>query len=166
MTRTDCQRDHLMGVRVCTLQSTWRFQAVRAAHEATCHHLVELLPPGRQTAQRSVSISGLVSISIPWNFFICLPFLIGSLHIKVMYMCDMFKRCPRTQVKHRPTPFQHISFDLHISCFLKILLFQVASQLVGLFRHRAGSVPTRPPIFERRRHRTQSEGEKDATQDP
>jgi len=42
----------------------------------------------------------------------------------------------------------------------------VASQLVGLFRHRAGSVPTRPPIFERRRHRTQSEGEKDATQDP
>jgi len=42
----------------------------------------------------------------------------------------------------------------------------VASRLEGwkdgLFRHRAGSVPTRPPI-ERRRHRTQSEGEKDAS---
>lgn len=41
----------------------------------------------------------------------------------------------------------------------------VASRLEGwkdgIFRHRAGSVPTRPPI-ERRRHRTQSEGEKDA----
>jgi len=35
----------------------------------------------------------------------------------------------------------------------------------GLFRHRAGSVPTRPPI-ERRRHRTQSEGEKDASKNP
>ena len=42
---------------------------------------------------------------------------------------------------------------------------QVASRLEGwregLFRHRAGSVPTRPPL-ERKRHRTQSEGEKDA----
>ena len=57
MTRTDCQRDHLMAGRVCTLRSTWRFQAVRAAQEATCHHLVELLLPGRQTAQRSVSAS-------------------------------------------------------------------------------------------------------------
>merc|ERR1719219_2590107 len=38
----------------------------------------------------------------------------------------------------------------------------VASQLIGgLFRHRAGSVPTRQPMLERRRHRTQSEGEKD-----
>ena len=35
----------------------------------------------------------------------------------------------------------------------------------GLFRHRAGSVPARPPV-ERRRHRTQSEGEKDAAQNP
>ena len=35
----------------------------------------------------------------------------------------------------------------------------------GLFRHRAGSVPSRPPV-ERRRHRTQSEGEKDAAQNP
>jgi len=38
----------------------------------------------------------------------------------------------------------------------------VASRLEGMFRHRAGSVPTRPPL-ERRRHRTQSEGEKDNT---
>jgi len=38
----------------------------------------------------------------------------------------------------------------------------IVSRLEGiLFRHRAGSVPTRPPL-ERRRHRTQSEGEKDA----
>lgn len=37
----------------------------------------------------------------------------------------------------------------------------VVSRLESLFRDRAGSVPTRPPIFERRRHRTQSEGEKD-----
>jgi hypothetical protein len=52
MTKIDCQRDHPMGGRVCTLQSTWRFQAVRAAQEAMCHHLVEHLLPGRQTAQR------------------------------------------------------------------------------------------------------------------
>lgn len=52
MTRIDCQRDHPMAGRVCTLQSTWRFQAVRAAQEAMCHHLVELLPRGRQTAPR------------------------------------------------------------------------------------------------------------------
>jgi len=31
----------------------------------------------------------------------------------------------------------------------------------GMFRNRAGSVPTRQPMLERRRHRTQSEGEKD-----
>jgi len=37
----------------------------------------------------------------------------------------------------------------------------VASRLEGWFRHRAGSVPNRPPMAERRRHRTQSEGEKD-----
>jgi hypothetical protein len=41
----------------------------------------------------------------------------------------------------------------------------IVSRLEGLFRHRAGSVPSRPPV-ERRRHRTQSEGEKDATQNP
>jgi len=37
----------------------------------------------------------------------------------------------------------------------------VASRLEGWIRHRAGSVPNRPPLQERRRHRTQSEGEKD-----
>lgn len=38
----------------------------------------------------------------------------------------------------------------------------LASQIIGgLFRHRAGSVPTRQPMPERRRHRTQSEGEKE-----
>lgn len=41
----------------------------------------------------------------------------------------------------------------------------VASRLEGLFRNRAGSVPNKPPIFDRRRHRTQSEGEKDAVMD-
>lgn len=41
----------------------------------------------------------------------------------------------------------------------------VASRLEGLFRNRAGSVPNKPPIFDRRRHRTQSEGEKDAGMD-
>jgi len=39
----------------------------------------------------------------------------------------------------------------------------VAARLEGWFRHRAGSVPNRPPLQERRRHRTQSEGEKDTT---
>ena len=38
----------------------------------------------------------------------------------------------------------------------------VVSRLEGWFRNRAGSVPNRPQLNERRRHRTQSEGEKDA----
>ena len=38
----------------------------------------------------------------------------------------------------------------------------VVSRLGGWFRNRAGSVPNRPQLNERRRHRTQSEGEKDA----
>jgi len=52
MTKIDCQRDHPMAGRVCTLQSTWRFQAVRAAQEVMCHHLEGHLLPGRQTARR------------------------------------------------------------------------------------------------------------------
>jgi len=52
MTKIDCQRDHPMAGRVCTLQSTWRFQAARAAQGAMCHHLVGHLLPGRQTAPR------------------------------------------------------------------------------------------------------------------
>jgi hypothetical protein len=42
----------------------------------------------------------------------------------------------------------------------------VASRFESLFRVRAGSVPTRPPFLERRRHRTQSEGEQDADKNP
>jgi len=40
----------------------------------------------------------------------------------------------------------------------------MVSRFEGWFRNRAGSVPSRPIILERRRHRTQSEGEKDAAQ--
>eukprot|EP00096_Caligus_rogercresseyi_P008574 TRINITY_DN2762_c0_g1_i2.p1 TRINITY_DN2762_c0_g1~~TRINITY_DN2762_c0_g1_i2.p1 ORF type:complete len:783 (+),score=271.02 TRINITY_DN2762_c0_g1_i2:104-2452(+) len=36
-----------------------------------------------------------------------------------------------------------------------------SSSIMSWIRQRTGSVPSRPPFFERRRHRTQSEGEKD-----
>lgn len=76
-----------------------------------------------------------------------------------------------TTPKHIPSTSSNNSSRSNISPFGKTppsLLAgspTILSRLDGFFRHRAGSVPSRPPV-ERRRHRTQSEGEKDATQNP
>lgn len=76
-----------------------------------------------------------------------------------------------TTPKHIPSTSSNNSSRSNISPFGKTppsLLAgspTILSRLDGFFRHRAGSVPSRPPV-ERRRHRTQSEGEKDAAQNP
>lgn len=51
---------------------------------------------------------------------------------------------------------------MYLIFLVYIFPFQVVTRMYeGMFRNRAGSVPTRQPMLERRRHRTQSEGEKD-----
>lgn len=84
------------------------------------------------------------------------------------------KSLSTTTPKHIPSTSSNNSSRSNISPFGKTPPSLLAGSptivsrlegLTGLFRHRAGSVPSRPPV-ERRRHRTQSEGEKDSAQNP